>query len=78
MVERIGAQLGSIGASGVFGIGLALLGCLALIMGTVRFLHSRRAISTGEFVSAAAAYLVVVAGSLVLAGVFIVYVLLSG
>ena len=70
--------MGSVGASGVFGIGLALLGCLALVMGTVRFLHSRRGIDTDNFDSSAAPYLVVVAGSLALAGVFIVYVLLSG
>lgn len=78
VVERIGAQIGSAGASGLFGIGLAVLGCISLVMGTVQFLRSRRGIATNSFVPAAAAYLVVVAGSLALAGVFIVYVLLSG
>ncbi len=78
VVERIGAQLGSVGASGVFGIGLALLGSLSLVMGTVQFLRRRRGIATDNFVPAAAAYMVVVAGALALAGVFIIYVLLSG
>jgi putative membrane protein len=78
VVERIGAQIGSAGSSGAFGIGLAVLGCLTLVMGTVQFLRSRRGIATGNFVPAAAAYMVVVAGSLALAGVFIVYVLLGG
>jgi inner membrane protein YidH len=78
VVERIGAQIGSAGTSGAFGIALAVLGCLTLVMGTVQFLRSRRGIATGNFVPAAAAYMVVVAGSLALAGVFIVYVLLGG
>ncbi len=77
VVERIGAQIGSVGSSGLFGIALAVLGCLALIMGTVQFLRSRRGISTGNFVPAAAAYMIVVAGSLALAGTFIIYILLS-
>ena len=77
VVERIGAQIGSLGSSGLFGIALAALGCLALIMGTVQFLRSRRGIATGDFVPAAVAYMVVVAGSLALAGTFIIYVLLS-
>jgi putative membrane protein len=78
VVERLGTQTGSTGLSGAFGIALAVLGCLALVMGTARFLRSRRGIRTGNFVSSAAAYLVVVAGSLALAGTFIVYVLLAG
>ncbi len=77
VVQRIGAELGSAGSSGLFGIALAVLGCLALVMGTVQFLRSRRGIATGDFVPAVAAYMVVVAGSLALAGVFIIYVLLS-
>ncbi len=76
VVQRIGAELGSAGSSGLFGIALAVLGCLALVMGTVQFLRSRRGIATGNFVSAVASYMVVVAGSLALAGVFIIYVLL--
>jgi putative membrane protein len=78
VIQRIGAQVGSVGTSGLFGVALAVLGCLTLVMGTIQFLRSRRGISTGDFVSATAPYLVVVAGSLALAGTFIVYVLLSG
>jgi putative membrane protein len=77
VVERLGAQLGSVGSSGVFGVGLAILGCLALVMGTAQFLRSRRGIATNNFVPAVAAYMVIVAGSLALAGVFIIYVLLQ-
>ncbi len=78
VVERIGAQIGPVGTSGAFGVALAVLGCLSLIMGTIQFLRSRRGIATNNFVPAAAAYMVVVvAGSLALAGVFIVYVVLA-
>ncbi len=48
VVERIGAQVGSVGSSGFFGVALAVLGCLALIMGTAQCLRSRRGISTGN------------------------------
>lgn len=78
VVERIGAQVGPSGTSGAFGVALALLGCLTLVMGTFQFLRSRRGIATGHFVSTVAAYLVVVAGSLALAGTFMVFVLLGG
>lgn len=78
VVQRLGAEGGSVGASGLFGVALAVLGCLALGMGTGQFLRSRRGISMGVFVSSAAAYMVVVAGLLALAGTFIIYVLLSG
>ena len=47
-------------------------------MGMGRFQRSRRGIESGQLVSAAAAYITVVAGSLVLARMFIVYVLLTG
>src|SRR3954468_21315188 len=77
VVERLGGQVGAVGTSGVFGIALAVLGCLALIMGTIQFFRNRRGIVRGDFVSATAAYMVVVAGSLGLAGTFVVYVLLS-
>jgi putative membrane protein len=77
VIERIGVQVSSVGTSGLFGVALAVLGCLTLVMGTIQFLRSRRGIATGNFVSATAAYLVIVAGSLALAGTFIVYVLLS-
>ena len=45
---------------------------------TGQFLRSRREISAGTFVSAATAYMVIVAGSLALAGVFVIYVVLTG
>ena len=77
VIERLGTEVGSTDFPRAFGIALAVLGCLALVMGTAQFLRSRRGIRTGNFVSAAAAYLVVVAGSLALAGTFIVYVLLN-
>ncbi|MGH3147912.1 MAG: YidH family protein [Rubrobacter sp.] len=78
VIERLGAQLSSSSAgSGAFGVALAVLGCLTLVMGTAQFLRSRRGIERGEFTSAAAAYMVVVAGSLALAGTFMIYVLLG-
>jgi putative membrane protein len=83
VVERAGAlvdasmRVGSTSASELFGLALALLGTLTLIIGTNQFLGNRRRISTGEFVPSAAAYLIIVAGSLVFAGTFIIYVLLT-
>ncbi len=61
--------------SGLLGIALTLLGCLALVLGTVQFLRNRRRISRGEFVPQAAIYLVVVGGGLTLGGCFTAYVL---
>lgn len=77
VVERIGAQIGPAGVSSLFGVALALLGCVTLVMGTFQFLRSRRGITSGNFVSTVAAYMVVVAGSLAFAGAFVVYVLLK-
>lgn len=77
VIARLGAQLGPATPSEDFGIALAGLGCLTLVMGTVQFLHSRRMISTGSFTSTVVTYMVVVAASLVLAGAFIVYTLVS-
>ena len=77
VVERLGAQVSDAATSGAFGVALALLGCLTLVMGTGQFLRTRRGISTGEFVPAVAAYMVVVAGSLALAGAFMIFVLLG-
>ena len=83
VVERAGAlvdasmKVGSTSASELFGLALALLGALTLIIGTTQFLTNRRRISTGEFVPSAAAYLIIVAGSLVFAGAFVIYVLLT-
>jgi inner membrane protein YidH len=61
--------------SGWLGLALALLGCLALVLGTVQFAQNRRRISRGEFVPQAAIYLVVVGGGLILGGCFALYVL---
>ena len=83
VVERAGAlvdasmRVGSTNASELFGLALALLGALTLVIGTTQFLRNRRRISTGEFVPSAAAYLIIVTGSLALATVFIIYVLLT-
>ena len=83
VVERAGAlvdasmRVGSTSASELFGLALALLGALTLIIGTIQFLRNRRRISTGEFVPSAAAYLTIVTGSLAFATVFIIYVLFT-
>ena len=83
VVERAGAlveasmKVGSTSASELFGLALALLGALTLILGTTQFLNNRHRISTGEFVPSAAAYLIIVAGSLAFAGAFVIYVLLT-
>ena len=84
VVERAGAlakaadlQVGSTSGSDFFGLALALLGALTLILGTTQFLRNRRSISAGDFESSVAVYLVIVAGSLTFAGVFIIYVLFT-
>lgn len=84
VVERAGAlattagvSVGSTNSSELFGLALALLGVLTLVIGTVQFMRTRRRIVAGVFVPSAAAYLIVVAGSLAFAGAFIVYVLFS-
>ena len=61
--------------SGLLGMVLTLLGCLALVLGTVQFVRNRRRISRGEFVPQAAIYLIVVGGALILGGCFAAYVL---
>jgi putative membrane protein len=61
--------------SGLLGMALTLLGCLALVLGTVQFVRNRRRISRGEFVPQAAIYLVVAGGALILGGCFAAYVL---
>jgi putative membrane protein len=79
VVERAGAlagSAGSMGASEAFGLALAFLGGLTLVIGTAQFLRTRREISSGDFTPSTTAYLVIVAGGLALAGAFIVYVLL--
>ena len=84
VVERAGAlakaadlQVGSTSGSDFFGLALALLGALTLILGTTQFLRNRRSISAGDFESSVAVYLVIVAGSLTFAGVFVIYVLFT-
>jgi putative membrane protein len=84
VVERAGAlakaanlQVGSTSGSDFFGLALALLGSLTLILGTAQFLKNRRGISSGTFESSVAVYLVIVAGSLAFAGAFAIYVLFA-
>ena len=84
VVERAGAlakaanlQVGSTSGSDFFGLGLAMLGALTLILGTGQFLRNRRSIATGNFESSVTVYLIIVAGSLALAGAFTIYVLFS-
>ena len=84
VVERAGAlakaanfQVGSTSGSDFFGLGLAMLGALTLILGTGQFLRNRHGIATGSFESSVAVYLIIVAGSLAFAGAFAIYVLFS-
>jgi putative membrane protein len=78
VVERAGAFMSAGGGqsdilSVLFGLVLALLGCLTLILGTLQFLRNRRRISRGEFMPSTVIYLVVTAGSLALGGCFVFY-----
>jgi putative membrane protein len=82
VVERAGAlakaadlNVGSTSGSDFFGLALALLGALTLILGTLQFLRNRRSISVGDFESSVTSYLIIVAGSLTFAVAFAVYVL---
>jgi inner membrane protein YidH len=84
VVERAGAfaraadiQVGPTSGSEFFGLALALLGALTLILGTLQFLRNRRSIAVGDFESSVAGYLVIVAGGLAFAGAFTIYVLFS-
>jgi putative membrane protein len=84
VVERAGAlaksarlQVGSAGATEIFGLALALLGALTLILGTTQFLRNRRSISAGDFESSVTGYLIIVAGSLAFAGAFVIYVVFT-
>jgi putative membrane protein len=84
VVERAGAlakaadfQVSSTSGSEFFGLGLALLGALTLILGTAQFLRNRRSISEGDFESSVVGYLIIVAGSLTFAGIFAIYVLFT-
>jgi putative membrane protein len=84
VVERAGTlakaadfRVGPTSGSEFFGLALALLGALTLILGTVQFLRNRRGIATGDFESSVTGYLIIVAGSLAFAGAFVFYVLFS-
>jgi putative membrane protein len=84
VVERAGAlakaadfEVGSTSGSDFFGLGLAMLGALSLILGTAQFLRNRRSISAGDFESSVVGYLIIVAGSLAFAGAFAIYVLFT-
>jgi len=81
VVERAGAlakaaelQVGPASATELFGLALALLGALTLILGTMQFLNNRSSISANEFEPSVVAYLIIVAGSLAFAGAFVIYV----
>ncbi|HSK99885.1 MAG TPA: DUF202 domain-containing protein [Rubrobacteraceae bacterium] len=63
--------------SGVLGVALAALGCLALVMGTMQFLRNRRRIVRGEFVPETVIYLIVVGGGLLLGVAFVLFVLFT-
>ena len=66
----------SVGASTAFGFALAVLGCITLLMGMFQFLRNRARIISNTFTPDVLAYTLVVAGSLALAGSFMVYVIL--
>lgn len=81
VVERTGAiaktaGMGSAQASEIFGLSLVVLGILTLILGTAQFLRNRRRILSKDFTPSVAIYLMVIVGSLALAGAFIVYALI--
>ncbi len=83
VVERVGAlAAGTPGgqetalASEVFGLALVALGCLTLVMGAMQFFRNRRMIIAGVFSATSTPYIVIVAGSLLLAEAFIVYTIL--
>jgi putative membrane protein len=86
VVERAGSMVSANTGnpdelSGLLGVALALLGCLALVMGTVQFLRNRRRITRGNFMPETAIYLIVVGGGLILGGffsLFVLYTLLAG
>ncbi len=84
VVERAGAlaqaanfEIGTTTSSDFFGLALALLGALSLVLGTSQFLRNRRSISSGDFESSVVGYLIIVVGSLAFAGAFVIYVLFA-
>lgn len=66
----------SVAVSTVFGFALALLGCLTLVLGVFQFLRNRKRIISNTFTPDVLGYVLVVAVSLLLAGSFMVFVLL--
>jgi putative membrane protein len=83
VVERAGALVagsrgGGAEASEIFGVVMVALGCITLIAGSIQFFRNRRMIREGVFLASTTPYMVVVVGSLLLAGAFIVYALLEG
>ena len=76
VTERFAAETNPTGASVVFGVALAALGCIALVVGMVDFVHTRRDIAEENLTTAASVggYVVVAGASLELAGAFIAYV----
>ena len=80
VVERAGSMVGASTGnpdelSGLLGVALALLGCLALVMGTMQFRRNRRRIVRGDFIPETAIYLIVVGGGLTLGVFFSLFVL---
>ena len=76
VIERFAAETNPTGVSAVFGVALAALGCIALVVGMVDFVRTRRDIAEENPTTAASVggYVVVAGASLVLAGAFIAYV----
>ena len=78
VIERTGIITGSSGASTTFGIALAILGVLSLLMGAQQYFRTQRRIKANDFSPTVVPYLVVVVGSVLFGVAFIVYVLLQG
>ena len=80
-VVSIGLAIAQIEAAvlgfGGFGIGLVSLGCLTLVIGVVHFFSTRRQLDKGEFAPSVVSYVIIAAGTLGLAGAFMIYVLLA-
>lgn len=75
VIERFAAETNSTGVSAIFGVALAALGCIALVVGMVDFIRTRRDIAEENLTTAASVggYVGVAGASLVLAGAFIAY-----
>lgn len=67
----------SVGISTAFGFALAMLGCLTLVLGLFQFTRNRKRIIANTFTPDILVYVLVVAGSLALAGTFMAYVLVD-